>query len=127
MTNGEQTAVRIRGVTGMGWFEQDIRDNIAAAMEGKHSPAVRPAGEQRGAERTVQNASPAENGEKTNPLLTYRGQYDEFAQRYGVYGGEQNAQSEQTAQRSFEPVTAQTVLRELARTLRRTDRLLVTD
>ncbi len=127
MTSGEQTPVCIRGVTGLGWFEQDIRDNIAAAMGGKHSPAVRPSGEQRSAERTVQNASPAEYGEKSNPSLPYRGRYDEFAQRYGVYGGERMTQSEETAPQPSEPVTAQTVLRELARTLRRTDRLLVTD
>ncbi len=113
----------------MGLFEQDIRDNMTAGMGDRDIPAIRPAvvqTRQRGTEEMLQNTTSAENGEQTNALQSPGGQHARFAEQYSVYDGARHGAPEETALSPTDPVTAQTVLRELARTIRRTDRLLVT-
>ncbi len=114
----------------MGLFEQDIRENIAAAKGDGLIPAIHPAGVQtrnRSEMGMLQNTPRNQYGEVTSPLQPHGGQYADFAQQHDVYGSGRKDASEETAQKPPELATTQTVLRELAKAMRRTDRLLVTE
>lgn len=110
----------------MGLFERDIRDNIAAAgaLPMPQTADTRP--ERLTAQVRLDGDKQAGSGVMPHTQGLRHSTDDGFGDAYTVYDSAGQILPEQPVHQPAEPVTAETVLRELAKELRRTDRLLVT-